>query len=70
MWDKFNINIDCIENIVSLCPTCHKAFHYGTDEVKNEIIETIFEKVALKYKSINFNISQDEIKECYGIKKF
>ena len=25
-----NINLDRLENIVALCPNCHKAVHYGT----------------------------------------
>ena len=66
-WERYNINIDCIENIISLCPTCHKAFHYGTDKVKNEYIEYIYKKIVYKYNSINFNITIDEIKAYYGI---
>jgi len=67
MWGKYRINIDCVENLVSLCPTCHKAFHYGTDEVKSEIIEIMYAEVAHKYKAIGFEITLDEIKRCYGI---
>lgn len=69
MWEKYGINIDCVENLVSLCPTCHKAFHYGTNEVKIKIINDLFNKVAHKYKSIDFNIGVDDIMRCYGIKQ-
>lgn len=31
------LNLDCIENIIALCPTCHAALHYGTKEVKREL---------------------------------
>ena len=67
MWEKYGVNIDCPENLVSLCPTCHKAFHYGTDEVKSEIIEIMYAKVVHKYKAIGFGITLDGIKQCYGI---
>lgn len=67
MWDKYHINIDCVENLVSLCPTCHKAFHYGTADVKSEYVEMLFKQVEYKYKAINFNIPLAEIKQCYGI---
>jgi hypothetical protein len=69
MWAKYKINIDCIENLVSLCPTCHKTFHYGTDKSKAEMIHVIYDKVIHKFKAISFDITADEIKQCYGIKK-
>lgn len=28
------INLDCPENIVTLCPNCHSAIHYGDDDVR------------------------------------
>lgn len=67
IWDKYQINIDCLENLVSLCPICHKAFHYGTAEVKGQYIELLFKQVQHKYKAIEFDISLEEIKQCYGI---
>lgn len=68
MWKKYNINVDCVENIVSLCPTCHRAFHNGTTEVKSAIIENVYEKLLPRYKSIGFDISVEEIKKLYNIK--
>ncbi|MDR1940341.1 MAG: HNH endonuclease [Clostridiales bacterium] len=68
VWEKHQINIDCIENLVSLCPICHKAFHYGTAEVKNRVIDILFKQVEHKYKAIDFYITIDEIKAFYGIK--
>lgn len=69
IWDKYHINIDCIENLVSLCPICHKAIHYGTKEVKTEIITELYEKILPKYKSIDFDITLDEIKNLYNINR-
>jgi len=65
MWDKYHINIDCVENIVSLCPTCHKAIHYGTKEVREKMIEDLFKKCQPRYKSIGFNITLGEVKALY-----
>lgn len=67
IWQKYNINVDCTENIVSLCPTCHRAFHNGTNEVKTELIENIYKKIFPKYKYIGFDISLDEIKNLYKL---
>ena len=68
IWEKYNINVDCVENIVSLCPTCHRAFHNGTKEVKIKMIENIYERLIPRYKAIGFDITLDEIKELYNIK--
>ena len=67
IWQKYNINVDCTENIVSLCPTCHRAFHNGTKEVKARLIENIYSRVLPKYKYIGFDISVDEIKKLYKL---
>lgn len=65
--EKYHVNIDCVENLVSLCPTCHKVFHFGTNEVKNKMIEEFFKICAPKYHAIGLNISIDEIKKLYKL---
>lgn len=67
IWDKYGVNIDCIENLVSLCPTCHKAFHYGSNEVKAKLIEDLYVICAPKYHAIGLNISLEEIKKLYKL---
>lgn len=67
MWDRYGVNIDCVENLVSLCPTCHKAFHYGTNEVKTELIEKLYPECATKLRTIGLNISLEEIKKLYKL---
>jgi 5-methylcytosine-specific restriction protein A len=36
-WEKYNKNIDCVQNIISLCPICHRALHYGVSDAKKII---------------------------------
>ncbi len=67
VWDKYHINIDCVENLVSLCPTCHKAIHYGTKEVQRNIISELFVRCAPKFNSIGLHITLEEIFEYYKI---
>lgn len=67
IWDKYGINVDCVENIASLCPTCHRAFHNGTKEVKAQLIENIYNQIVPRYNSIGFEITLDEIKELYKL---
>ena len=67
VWDKYHINIDCVENLVSLCPTCHKAIHYGTKDVQREMISELFARCAPKYKAIGLNITLEEIFKFYKV---
>lgn len=48
-------NLDCIENIVSLCPNCHMQIHHGTKEAKLKIFNKILEKRGEDLKSIGFS---------------
>ncbi|MDE6441999.1 MAG: HNH endonuclease [Clostridia bacterium] len=67
MWDKYRVNIDCVENLISLCPTCHKAIHYGAKEVKIQLLEELYKMCTPKYRSIGLNISLKEMKDLYDI---
>ena len=67
VWDKYHINIDCVENLVSLCPTCHKAIHYGTKEVQRKMITELFTRCAPKYNAIGLNITLEEIFKFYKV---
>lgn len=47
-------NLDCIENIVSLCPNCHSQIHYGTREAKLEVFNKIIKNRKKDLESIGF----------------
>lgn len=49
-----NIKLDCIENMVALCPTCHAQITYGTKEEKKKIFDAIVEKRINDFMSIGF----------------
>lgn len=40
--DKYHRNIDCVENVVSLCPNCHKKIHLSTDVDKIKMVNELF----------------------------
>lgn len=48
------INLDCIENMVSLCPNCHNQIHYGTREAKLEVFNKIINSRKEELESIGF----------------
>ena len=39
----FRFPLDCIENIISLCPICHRGFHHGITDHKKVLIEKIYD---------------------------
>ncbi len=38
----FDVNIDIVDNIICLCPNCHRKIHLSVDEERNTIIEKLF----------------------------
>lgn len=67
IWEKYNINVDCVENIVSLCPNCHRAIHHGTNDVKKAMIDNLYPKLLPKFRSIGFRITKEEIYDIYKV---
>lgn len=65
MWEKFMVNIDCRENIVSLCPNCHRQIHYATTGEKTALIEKIYQQKEQELETIGICITLDELKIFY-----
>ncbi len=57
----FSINIDRIENIVSICPICHSAIHLGDMSIRLELLKKIFDKREENLKRVGLNISFGEL---------
>ena len=53
----FSVNIDRIENIVSLCPVCHSAIHLGSERVRLDILNKLFAKREALLKKAGIDIS-------------
>jgi len=66
-WKRFGRNIDCFENIVSLCPICHRRIHYGSEAERTDIIEKLYEVQAEKLKAAGLSISLKELRKLYGV---
>ena len=43
IYNKHKVNIDCVENIVSLCPICHRAVHLGEFDTKLNILKKLYD---------------------------
>lgn len=57
--------LDVPENIVALCPNCHRAIHYAVPEIKNQLISFLFNKRKFYLKNEGINISLDKLLEMY-----
>ncbi len=53
----FDINLDRIENIVSICPICHSAIHLGADSVRLEILKTLYDMKIDDLREAGLDIS-------------
>jgi len=67
MWDKYNRSIDDENNIVSLCPICHRRIHYGNQKEKEEIIKKLYDQQIEKLRSIEIDITLDELYKIYDL---
>ena len=62
---KFKKNIDCFENIVCICPNCHRAVHFGDWNTKEEMIKMMFIKQSGKLKKVGILITEKELLNLY-----
>ena len=64
-FDEKHINIDCVQNIVSLCPNCHRTLHHGIFAEKEEILKTLYELKKDDLLSIGIDINFDKLMSYY-----
>lgn len=65
IWEKFQKNIDCIENIVCLCPSCHRATHFADWAYKSKMIKELFDKKKEELHNAGIMITLDELLYLY-----
>ena len=65
-WNKFGVNIDCIENIICLCPTCHRLLHYGNSDERRDLLTKLYTSRIARLKKIGLNISLKELIALYS----
>lgn len=64
-YERYHINLDCKENIISLCPTCHRAIHFGTNEKRNEILKILLKKKKEEFRKLGLKITLSELIKFY-----
>lgn len=66
-WSECERNIDCVENVICLCPTCHRRIHFGSRLEKEKIIEPLFEKQKSSLEDAGHHITKEELLALYGL---
>lgn len=62
---KFNYSLDVPENIISLCPTCHRALHHGDAKIIMPMLEKLLSVRKQKLIERNIKIEFKDIKDVY-----
>lgn len=65
MQDNFPYSIDVPENIIALCPNCHRAFHHGENDYKKELVTQFYEKRKLGLQRRGIDISESALLDIY-----
>lgn len=64
---EFEHSIDKVSNIVSLCPNCHRAIHFGDYITKKEMIDTLFNRYQFLLSNIRINVKIEKLYKYYNI---
>lgn len=64
---NFNVNLDVEENIVVLCPTCHRRFHHGTHADKLEHLKSLFRVREPALRERGIDVSLDQLAKMYRV---
>jgi 5-methylcytosine-specific restriction protein A len=63
--NEFTYSIDLPENIISLCPNCHRAFHNSIDTVRIELIKKFYDKRISLLQQNDIRLSEKKLLEYY-----
>lgn len=63
--NQFEYTIDFADNIVTLCPNCHRKIHYGLQEDKYEMIQLLYEKRKDLYSKYGIKITLKDLFSFY-----
>lgn len=63
--DEFENSLDVEENIVVLCPTCHRLLHHGKADLKLNHLEQLWKNREVALLDRGLQLSFDELKKMY-----
>ena len=63
--DEFEVSIDVPENILSLCPNCHRAFHSSEYSEREALVRKFHKKRSSGLESREITIGIDDLLNFY-----
>ncbi|PKE38758.1 HNH endonuclease [Macrococcoides caseolyticum] len=64
----FQYNIDFADNIICLCPNCHRRIHYGVKSDKSEMVQKFYKERHEKIEDYKVDIKYNDLELFYNIK--
>ncbi|WZE72493.1 HNH endonuclease [Macrococcus sp. CCM 2573] len=64
----FEYNIDFADNIICLCPNCHRRIHYGVKSDKIEMVQKFYKVRKGKIEYFNVDVKYNNLELFYNIK--
>ena len=65
--NNYELSIDIVENIVCLCPNCHREIHLAVDEQKKLLLNPLFDKKVSQLKNAWINLDKETLYKYYKI---
>ena len=56
----FTYSLDCYANIIILCPTCHRLFHFGRKSDKEDLLAEVYDKRSDRYEHAGILLTIDD----------
>ena len=69
VWREQGVNLDCLENLVALCPTCHRAVHYGSRREKKQRLRALYEEKKRELRQAGVALTWAQLKQIYGLEE-
>lgn len=63
--DDFDVSIDVPENILCLCPTCHRSFHNSEINLRKQLVSQAFSTSKSGLQSRGINITKKQLLKYY-----
>jgi hypothetical protein len=65
-YAEFEYELDRQENLVSLCPNCHRLLHYGQKGVANPLLVKLYNQKIDGLKKVGIGLPLDELLDYYS----
>lgn len=64
---NFNVSLDISENLIVLCPNCHRKIHFSEDETKKAIVRKFFNERKEILSDSGIEITLGDLLNMYGV---